>query len=342
MPRNASGTYTLPAGNPVVTGTLIESTWANDTLGDLASAMTDSLSRDGEGGMTAALRVVDGTVSAPGLAFVNETGSGLYRTSAGDYSFAVLGSQKIRCRSTGVDVTGMFGVTGNVSVTGETLTVASTTAYHPQIIARNKTNDANAGYLVLEKDRAGAVVQNGDVLGSVIFRGYDGAAYLQGAAITASVNAAPGTNDMPTAMIFATTPDGGSGVAERMRLQLGLSVGTTAEPGAGAIFATGNITAYYSDERLKTKLGNLESALDKICAIETFYYEANETAQALGYKAEREVGVSAQSVQAVFPELVAPAPIDEQYLTVRYERLVAPIIEAIKELRAEVNALKGE
>jgi hypothetical protein len=104
----------------------------------------------------------------------------------------------------------------------------------------------------------------------------------------------------------------------------------------------GNIVANYSDERLKTKLGNLESALDKICAIDTFYYEANETAQALGYKAEREVGVSAQSVQSVFPELVAPAPIDAQYLTVRYERLVAPIIEAIKELRAEVKALKGE
>ncbi len=336
MPRNASGTYTLPAGNPVVTGTLIESSWANDTLGDLASAMTDSLSRDGEGGMTAALRVVDGTVSAPGLAFANETGSGMYRAAAGDYSFAVLGSQKIRCRATGVDVTGAF------SVSGDTLTVSSSTAYYPQMIARNKTNDANAGYLVLEKDRAGAVVQNGDILGSLIFRGYDGAAYLQGAAITASVNAAPGTNDMPTAMIFATTPDGGAGVSERMRLQLGLSVGTTADPGAGAIYATGNITAYYSDERLKTKLGNLESALDKICAIDTFYYEANETAQALGYKAEREVGVSAQSVQAVFPELVAPAPIDAQYLTVRYERLVAPIIEAIKELRAEVAALKGE
>lgn len=354
MPRNASGTYTLPSGNPVVTGTLIESTWANGTLGDLADAMTDSLARNGEGGMTASLRVVDGTVGAPGLAFVNETGSGMYRTAAGDYSFAVLGSQKIRCRTTGVDVTGVLGVTGNVSVTGalgvtgnvsvtgDTLTVASTTAYYPQMIARNKTNDANAGYLVLEKDRAGAVVQNGDVLGSVIFRGYDGSAYLQGAAMTAIVNAAPGTNDMPTALTFGTTPDGAAGVTERMRLQLGLSVGTAADPGAGAIYATGNITAYYSDERLKTKLGNLESALDKICAIDTFYYEANETAQALGYKAEREVGVSAQSVQAVFPELVAPAPIDAQYLTVRYERLVAPIIEAIKELRAEVAALKGE
>lgn len=319
MSRNASGTYTLPAGNPVVTGTLIESSWANSTLGDIASALTDSLSRSGEGGMTAALRVVDGTVSAPGLAFVNETGSGLYRTGAGDYSFAVLGTQKMRITSSGVDVTAnTFGVT-------------SSTAYYPQMINRNKTSDANASYVLLDKDRAGAVVQNNDILGTVAFRGYDGAAYLQGAAIYASIEATPGTNDMPTGLAFATTPDGGAGPTERLRITNG-----------GEVRATGNIIANYSDERLKTKLGNLESALDKICAIETFYYEANETAQALGYKAEREVGVSAQSVQAVFPELVVAAPIDAQYLTVRYDRLVAPIIEAIKELRAEVKALKGE
>ncbi len=319
MPRNGSGTYTLPAGNPVVTGTLIESTWANDTLGDLASAMTDSLSRDGEGGMTASLRVVDGTVGAPGLAFVNETGSGLYRTGAGDYSFAVLGTQKMRIQSSGVDVTANL------------FTTVSSNSYYPQMIARNKANDANAGYIVLEKDRAGAVVQNNDILGSFIFRGYDGTSYLQGAAIYAQIEAATGTNDMPTGLAFATTPDGGAGPTERLRITNG-----------GEVRATGNIIANYSDERLKTKLGNLESALDKICAIDTFYYEANETAQALGYKAEREVGVSAQSVQAVFPELVVPAPIDAQYLTVRYDRLVAPIIEAIKELRAEVKALKGE
>lgn len=319
MPRNGSGTYTLPSGNPVVTGTLIESTWANNTLGDLASSMTDSLARNGEGGMTAALRVVDGTVSTPGLAFVNETGSGMYRTGAGDYSFAALGSQKMRIYSSGVDVTGNL------------FTVSSSTSYYPQMIARNKTNDANAGYIVLEKERAGAVVQNGDILGSFIFRGYDGASYLQGAAIYAAIEAAPGTNDMPTGLAFATTPDGGAGPTERLRITNG-----------GEVRATGNIVANYSDERLKKKLGNLESALDKICAIDTFYYEANETAQALGYKAEREVGVSAQSVQAVFPELVVPAPVDAQYLTVRYERLVAPIIQAIKELRAEVKALKGE
>ena len=48
MPRNGSGTYALPVGNPVVTGSTISSTWANNTLRVLASAMTDSLAADGQ------------------------------------------------------------------------------------------------------------------------------------------------------------------------------------------------------------------------------------------------------------------------------------------------------
>ena len=67
-------------------------------------------------------------------------------------------------------------------------------------------------------------------------------------------------------------------------------------------------------------------------------YHANETAVALGYDASiSEVGVTAQSVQKVQPEVVVPAPISDKYLTVRYVRLIPLIIEAIKELRAEIK-----
>jgi hypothetical protein len=119
-----------------------------------------------------------------------------------------------------------------------------------------------------------------------------------------------------------------------------IGVGTAGSGTAGEIRATNNVTAYYSDDRLKTKLGSIENALDKLCALSGFYYEANETAQRLGYDVKREVGVSAQEVQAVMPEIVAPAPIDDRYLTVRYERLAPLLIEAIKELRKELNELK--
>ena len=48
MSRNGSGTYNLPSGNPVVTGTTISSTWANSTLSDIASALTGSIASDGQ------------------------------------------------------------------------------------------------------------------------------------------------------------------------------------------------------------------------------------------------------------------------------------------------------
>jgi hypothetical protein len=121
-----------------------------------------------------------------------------------------------------------------------------------------------------------------------------------------------------------------------------LGIGTPASGTTGEIRATNNVTAYYSDDRLKTRLGNIENALDKVKTLDAFYYEANQTAQDLGYEPVREVGISAQQVQAVMAETVAPAPIDDKYLTVRYERLVPLLIAAIKELEAKVAVLEAK
>ena len=57
MSRNGSGTYSLPAGNPVVTGTTISSTWANNTMNDLSAALTDSVAADGQTPMTGNLNL---------------------------------------------------------------------------------------------------------------------------------------------------------------------------------------------------------------------------------------------------------------------------------------------
>ena len=119
-----------------------------------------------------------------------------------------------------------------------------------------------------------------------------------------------------------------------------LGVGTASSGTAGEIRATNNITAYYSDDRLKTKLGNIENALEKIKNLQGFYYEANELAQSLGYSPIREVGLSAQETQKSMPEIVKPAPIDDKYLTIQYERYAPYIIEAIKELSLEIEGIK--
>ena len=111
---------------------------------------------------------------------------------------------------------------------------------------------------------------------------------------------------------------------------------------SGAITSAGDITAYYSDDRLKIRTGVIENALDKVDTLDTFYYHANELAVALGYDADiQEVGLSAQQVNNIMPHVVAPAPVDSKYLTIRYERLMALSFAAIKELRLEVKQLKS-
>lgn len=57
MSRNGSGVYTLPAGNPVVTGTSISSTWANNTMNDIATALTGSVASDGQTTMSGNLNM---------------------------------------------------------------------------------------------------------------------------------------------------------------------------------------------------------------------------------------------------------------------------------------------
>lgn len=101
MPRNSSGVYSLPAGNPVVSGTTIASTWANTTLPDIGSELTNSLDRSGRGGMLAPLKGIDGIVTAPLFAFTNEPTTGFWRKSAGVLSVSIIGTEIGSFQSTG-------------------------------------------------------------------------------------------------------------------------------------------------------------------------------------------------------------------------------------------------
>lgn len=111
----------------------------------------------------------------------------------------------------------------------------------------------------------------------------------------------------------------------------------------GEITSTGDIIAFASDERLKENIEPIENALHKVINLSGFTYNFNETGQSLGFDANiRYVGVSAQEVQRVLPEAVKPAPADSNYITVQYEKLVPLLIEAIKELKEEVEELKNK
>jgi hypothetical protein len=143
----------------------------------------------------------------------------------------------------------------------------------------------------------------------------------------------------------ATTVSAGNGIG----LNNGSGTITMSGSYSGSFSSTGNITAYSSDERLKNFKGKIENALDKVERLSGYYYEWNDTAKnidAEAFKEGLEVGVNAQEVEAIMPEVIATAPIveihnlDTDYKTVHYDKLVPLLIEAIKELKNKIEELK--
>ena len=116
----------------------------------------------------------------------------------------------------------------------------------------------------------------------------------------------------------------------------------TFNPSSGDFSTTGNVTAYFSDDRLKDRQGNITDAMNKVDALNGFYFIPNEKAQSLGYRKKLEIGVSAQEVEAILPEIVTQAPVDASYKTVYYDRLIPLLIEALKEQNAVIRQIKDK
>ena len=99
MPRNGSGTYSIP--NTFLPNTSILSSLANGNFSDIATAMTGSLPRDGQAGMTGALIGIAGTATAPAFKFAGSTQSGFYRSAADQISVSTAGVERVRVKADG-------------------------------------------------------------------------------------------------------------------------------------------------------------------------------------------------------------------------------------------------
>lgn len=137
-----------------------------------------------------------------------------------------------------------------------------------------------------------------------------------------------------------------SSVTTGYRLDVGGSVRV-----AGGMVATGEVTAYFSDARLKANITAITNAVDKVMAINGVYYHPNQLAADLtGDKiTDQKVGLLAQEVEAVMPHVIRTAPFDigdngvsktgENYKTLQYERMVPLLVEAIKEQKKTIDEL---
>ena len=221
--------------------------------------------------------------------------------------------------------TGRIGIGTNNAT--KVLTIVGQAGSSPVVLIRpdNTVNFAGASLQIMNSG-------TGDGSPSTLEIGCDGA-FMAGTAYISAATASTPLQFRTAGTTRMTVASGGS-----------VGIGTTNPSSytlqvSGTIGATGDITAYFSDERLKTKTGRIESALEKVLSLEAFTYVPNDLAKSFGFEVSKQrVGLSAQSVQRVLPEAVCPAPFDadnasgQGYLTVQYDKLVPLLVEAIKEL----------
>ena len=109
----------------------------------------------------------------------------------------------------------------------------------------------------------------------------------------------------------------------------------------GSVYATGNVYAA-SDGRLKTNIITIDDALNKVMKLRGVFYERIDNPDTPGHNIgviNREMGVIAQEVLEVIPEVVTYT---EDVYGVNYGNITGILIEAIKDLKKELNDLRDE
>lgn len=172
-------------------------------------------------------------------------------------------------------------------------------------------------------------VQSGDYLGAVNSRGYNGTDYSTNTTAFVSRASELWTSSAQGSRYeWWNTTNGTTQIGLKMILDHN-----------GDLKATGDVTAFHSsDRRLKTEIQTISGALDRVSALDGVTYKWNELAIGKDQTQTR-AGVIAQQIAEVLPEAVETK--DSGYLGVDYTQIVPLLIEAVKELRAEVEALKN-
>ena len=125
-----------------------------------------------------------------------------------------------------------------------------------------------------------------------------------------------------------------------------IHIGGTGEPSVklqvtGEVYVTGNITAYYSsDINLKDNIRPIESAVFKVQQIRGVFFNWNEKSGTLEQEKGSDVGLIAQEVEKVLPEIVVTR--EDGLKAIQYEKVVPLLVEAIKEQQSEIEKLKKE
>jgi hypothetical protein len=230
---------------------------------------------------------------------------------------------------------------GKVSNSATTATNANTAS---AIVARDASGNFSAGTITATLTGAASSVANTLTIGS----GLGGSSYNGSAAVTITntgvTSNVAGTGITVSGATGAVTISIPQAITTSSNVQFG-GVGVGTAGASNEVRATGEVTAFYSsDARLKENVTPITNALEKLSQIRGVEFDWTQShidsrGGEDGYFVRRhDVGVIAQEVEAVLPEVVADR--EDGFKAVKYEKLVPLLIEAIKELKAEVAELK--
>jgi hypothetical protein len=295
-------TGALPSGITVASANIVDGTIVNadinasaaiadtklatiSTAGKVSNSATTAtdantasaiVARDASGNFAAGDITIDDKIIHAG-----DTDTAIRFPAADTVSVETSGSERLR-----VDSSGRLLIGTNASRSSQ----LGTLVYSAQLQVESSSDDvAGSAYsrfsddivatgLSLQKARgtkALPVIVNGnDVVGFIAFSGYDGAKWVNSAAIYVEIQGTPGVDDMPGRLVFATTPDGASFPVEAMRISntQELLIGYTADNGAyklqvnSQIFAT-SATVATSDGRYKKNVATLNGCIDIVNAL---------------------------------------------------------------------------
>lgn len=308
--------------------------------GKWATARTITLGGDLSGSVS-----IDGSASVTLTATVATNKVALGTDTTGNYMSGVTAGAGISVThtagegSTATIASTITQYTDALAVSANTSAIATAKSEAISSAATDATTKANAA------QAAAAVATNltsGTVPNARIAGTYTGLTNLTGSGTVDFSKFYGNAADTAALPSFSWTTDANTGIWAPAADQVGITTGgvNRVTVSSTGIACTGEVTAYASDARLKTNVVAIDGALDKVEAIRGVTYDWNEKGQELGLGTEHQVGVIAQEIEAVLPQLVVDSA-HEGFKTVKYDKLTALLIEAVKELSAKVKTLEA-
>jgi hypothetical protein len=308
---NSLGNETLPTNNRIL------KSLGQEHLGD--SNITDTGTLITLGSNT----VVNGTLSATGTTLVSGSSQISHDSTTG-----YVANRHID--HTAVSISAGSGLTGGGDISATRTISVATGGVTDAMLAGSISNAklTNSSLTV----SAGTGMSGGGAVS------LGGTVTLTNAGVTSAV---AGTGVGVSAGTGAVTISIGQAVATTSQVQFNsLGVGTAAPVTAGLIRATNDVIAYFaSDERLKENFENIPNSLDKLKQINGYSFDWIPM-EGIHENEGHDIGVKAQEIEAVLPELVTTR--ENGYKAVKYDKLVALLIETNKELLNRIEALEAK